>query len=203
MFVEDDTPIQDDDLYTLVPLDPEWQPILHASNQVVLYNPTSHALSVRRHSSSTSATNGIVKRGDIRGTRRCPYCHRSIGHDGPDGEDETDPDDILEEDFDDHPRSRVPNYFQLLEISNETASVPSTPQTSTPRRSGTPVPQDDIVDDTPFRPGNMAEGYFEAFFQEECRLGMGANGSVYLCRVRTPTHLFVLDVISDVFCSMF
>jgi hypothetical protein len=29
----------------------------------------------------------------------------------------------------------------------------------------------------------MAEGYFKAFFQEEYRLGMGANGSVYLCQV--------------------
>lgn len=28
----------------------------------------------------------------------------------------------------------------------------------------------------------MAEGYFKAFFQEEYRLGMGANGSVYLCQ---------------------
>lgn len=28
----------------------------------------------------------------------------------------------------------------------------------------------------------MAEGYFEAFFQEEYRLGMGASGSVYLCQ---------------------
>ncbi|EED85856.1 predicted protein [Postia placenta Mad-698-R] len=28
-------------------LNPEWQPILHISNQVVLYNPTSHALSIR------------------------------------------------------------------------------------------------------------------------------------------------------------
>jgi hypothetical protein len=29
----------------------------------------------------------------------------------------------------------------------------------------------------------MAEGYFKAFFKEEYRLGMGANGSVYLCQV--------------------
>ncbi|GJE86683.1 serine/threonine protein kinase-like protein [Phanerochaete sordida] len=28
----------------------------------------------------------------------------------------------------------------------------------------------------------MAEGYFKTFFQEECRLGMGANGSVFLCQ---------------------
>lgn len=28
----------------------------------------------------------------------------------------------------------------------------------------------------------MAEGYFKAFFQEEARLGMGANGTVFLCQ---------------------
>lgn len=28
----------------------------------------------------------------------------------------------------------------------------------------------------------MAEGYFKAFFQEEYKLGMGANGSVFLCQ---------------------
>ena len=34
-----------------------------------------------------------------------------------------------------------------------------------------------------FAPGTMAEGYFNAFFKEEYRLGMGANGSVFLCQV--------------------
>ena len=29
----------------------------------------------------------------------------------------------------------------------------------------------------------MAEGYFKTFFQEEFKLGMGANGSVFLCQV--------------------
>jgi hypothetical protein len=29
----------------------------------------------------------------------------------------------------------------------------------------------------------MADGYFKAFFQEEYRLGMGANGTVFLCQV--------------------
>ena len=31
----------------------------------------------------------------------------------------------------------------------------------------------------------MAEGYFQTFFKEEYRLGMGASGTVYLCQVRT------------------
>ncbi|KAF8415475.1 hypothetical protein L210DRAFT_974623, partial [Boletus edulis BED1] len=32
----------------LAPLASEWRPILHASNQVVLYNPTLHALSIHK-----------------------------------------------------------------------------------------------------------------------------------------------------------
>jgi hypothetical protein len=34
----------------------------------------------------------------------------------------------------------------------------------------------------------MAEGYFKAFFQEEARLGMGANGSVFLCQVKVRKY---------------
>ena len=30
---------------------------------------------------------------------------------------------------------------------------------------------------------SMAEGYFNAFFEEDCKLGAGANGSVFLCQV--------------------
>jgi hypothetical protein len=41
-----------------------------------------------------------------------------------------------------------------------------------------------IDSDNVFTPESMAEGYFKAFFQEEARLGMGANGSVFLCQVR-------------------
>ncbi|THU97930.1 kinase-like protein [Dendrothele bispora CBS 962.96] len=33
-----------------------------------------------------------------------------------------------------------------------------------------------------FPPGSMAEGYFNMFFKEEWKLGMGANGSVFLCQ---------------------
>ena len=38
-----------------------------------------------------------------------------------------------------------------------------------------------------FTPETMAEDYFKAFFQEEAQLGMGANGSVFLCQVRPIT----------------
>lgn len=39
-----------------------------------------------------------------------------------------------------------------------------------------------------FGESSMAQGYFAAFFKEERRLGMGANGSVYLCQVCIPIY---------------
>ena len=162
-----------DDISTS-PTEAEWQPILQGSNQVVLYNPTSHALSVQRRSPTTPTPGGLVR--VDKPSRLCPYCHRSlITETSPEEQEEE-----LGDSEDEHPRSRAPNYFQLLQVSNENTSVPSTP-----RRSGTPVPHEE--ENTAFKSGNMAEGYFAAFFQEECRLGMGANGSVYLCRVCAMT----------------
>lgn len=92
---------------------------------------------------------------------------------------ESDDDSSLDVDFEDiASASRAPNYFQLLEIANETASRPGSP----------PLEVEDETDDGPqantLKPESMAEGYFKAFFREEARLGMGANGSVYLCQVR-------------------
>ncbi|KAJ7788408.1 kinase-like protein [Mycena olivaceomarginata] len=117
-------------LVALVPSpEHEWQPIFHASNQVVLYNPTSHALSIQHSFNSPPPSS--------------------------------------------RPSSfRASNYFHLLAIANETTSRPSTPPTPTESRSRRNT----------FPAEAMAEGYFKAFFQEECRLGMGANGSVYLCQ---------------------
>lgn len=173
----------DSPLTTLAPLEPEWQPILHGEHQVVLYNATSHALSIRHHPSTSQAAS-VMRRTSA---GRCPYCNRSLPTgDTLDQHQESELEDVVTEDIYQGPRSRAPNYFQLLQIANETGSMPSTPATS--RRSGTPTfePQEDgdgEHNETPFRAENMAEGYFKAFFQEECRLGMGANGSVYLCQV--------------------
>ncbi|KAJ7886358.1 kinase-like domain-containing protein [Mycena leptocephala] len=116
-------------LVALVPSEHDWQPIFHVSNQVVLYNPTSHALSIR-HSSNFP-----------------PIPRRKASF-------------------------RDSNYFHLLAIANETTSRPSTPPTPSESRSRRNT----------FPAEAMAEGYFKAFFQEESRLGMGANGSVYLCQ---------------------
>lgn len=146
-------------LVALAPLEPEWQPILHASNQVVLYNPKSHALTIHKSSS--------VHVPD-RPNSPCPFCHRPLppgfGHDVEDGED-------IRHEGGSH--SRAPNYFELLAMANE-SSRPSTPP---------PLGNGDRA--SAFPREAMAEGYFKAFFQEEYRLGMGANGSVFLCQVCT------------------
>lgn len=66
------------------------------------------------------------------------------------------------------------NYFQLLEVSNDVSSRPSTPSSIEPT---SPSEQSST-----FAAETMAQGYFNAFFEEECKLGMGANGSVFLCQ---------------------
>ncbi|KAJ6590715.1 other/IKS protein kinase [Mycena vulgaris] len=142
-------------LVALVPSEHDWQPIFHVSNQVVLYNPTSHALSIRHSSNFPHSTR-----------HPCPYCKQALP-------DDFRPDPELEDDAVDAEASfRASNYFHLLAIANETTSRPSTPPTPTESQSRRNT----------FPAEAMAEGYFKAFFQEEFRLGMGANGSVYLCQ---------------------
>lgn len=148
-------------LLALAPVDPNWQPIFHVSNQVVLYNPTSHALAIRQ-----SQTMHHPHR-----KTSCPYCKQPLPTDfDSDSDDaEMDPPQVSG-----GISSRAPNYFQLLAIANET-SRPSTPLPQTGARGG--------GRSGAFLAEAMADGYFKAFFQEECRLGMGAYGSVFLCQV--------------------
>lgn len=142
----------------LIQSDPEWQPIFHVSNQVVLYNPTSHALSIR-HSSNFPE----------RLRQPCPYCKQTLPLDFQPEIDVEGHIDSLDDDPAYH--SRATDYFQLLAIANETTSRPSTPPPIGDGQRST------------FPAEAMAEGYFKAFFQEEYKLGMGANGSVFLCQV--------------------
>ncbi|KAH9831148.1 kinase-like protein [Rhodofomes roseus] len=180
MYDESQPPSPVNALVALASFDPEWRPILHLSNQVVLYNPTSHALSIHKHPRDTSS--GLVQR---HAGNRCPFCHRTLPtevHPEQHG-DESDMDSELDLDVDDdiahsRPRSRAANYFQLLQIANETASRPGTGRTARTIPSGSANGSGSGA----FNPENMAEGYFKAFFKEECRLGMGANGSVFLCQ---------------------
>lgn len=178
-----------------ISLEPEWQPILHGEHQVVLYNPTSHALSIIQHASTSQAAS--VMRRNVAG--RCPYCHRSLSAGIVfDNHDDEGIEELVAEDVYQAPRSRAPNYFQLLQIANKTGSVPSTPAASRRSRTPTVVEQEgseNASSEVPFRAENMAEGYFKAFFQEECRLGMGANGSVYLCQVSSSNDCPVSDAL--------
>lgn len=132
-------------------------PILHASHQVVLYNTTSHALTI--HERAISGLKPKTK------PSFCPYCERPYDDDDAHEEAIVDPNE--------YPDSRAHNYFELLAIANE-SSRPPTPFSGTSSRRPESV---GIASDT------MAEGYFAAFFKEEHRLGMGANGSVFLCQV--------------------
>jgi hypothetical protein len=145
------------------PVDQEWRTILQAQNQVVLYNATSHALSIRP---------SAVHQDHLPDTSLCPYCNRPLPVDEGGGDTQ----------------DRAANYFQLLEVSNEAFSRPSTP----------PViePMSPAAESSTFAAETMAQGYFHAFFEEECRLGIGANGSVFLCQVclkqprpMAPSHI--------------
>lgn len=137
----------------------DWRPIYQVSDQVVLYNPTSHAIAIR------GAPVAPVHEDDHR--EPCPYCRQPLPDGFMAGYDGEDP--FL--------NSRAANYFHLLSIANDTWSRPSTP------------PLQD-KGDTQFSAEGLADGYFKAFFKEEQKLGMGANGSVYLCQVRVSHHIW-------------
>ncbi|KAG6334995.1 hypothetical protein ID866_4096 [Astraeus odoratus] len=159
LFDETESPSPDKALVSLAPLEPEWQPILQASNQVVLYNPTSHALTIHKSSSVPERTRSP-----------CPYCRRPLPLEFELQDQDQDAEEIRARKGS---YSRASNYFQLLAISNET-SRPASPSSPSPLASGS--------SHSAFPREALAEGYFKKFFQEEYRLGMGANGSVYLCQ---------------------
>jgi len=96
---------------------------------------------------------------------------------------------------------RAPNYFQLLEIANETNSRPASPGPgpSRSRQHDTPNRQETNGNAAGFRSDAIAEGYFNAFFKAEQRLGMGANGSVYLCQVRASSFILLLLIDERIF----
>lgn len=161
----------------------EWTEILTDSHQVVLYNSDSHALAVRRHRHEIQARS-------VHEDRDCPFCGRPMD-DSP----------KLHAFRETQDRTRVPNYFQLLEVSNEMSSRAGTPAPSSGSNGMTNAHFERAEEERQFETRSMAEGYFEAFFKEEFRLGMGANGSVFLCQVRSKLTLLV--IISDVVVSMF
>ncbi|KAF9236044.1 kinase-like protein [Melanogaster broomeanus] len=161
MFEESAPPSPNQALIALPQLDPEWQPIFHVSNQVVLYNPTSHALTIHKAPNLPDRPNSP-----------CPYCHRPLPPGF--GLHERDEADIHLE----HSHSRASDYFELLAIANET-SRPSNPP--------------------PLSNGH-GRGLLQAFFQEEYRLGMGANGTVFLCQKIAigQSHSYLLGILREI-----
>jgi hypothetical protein len=139
-----------------------WRRIYTASNAVVLYNPTSHALAVRNEAEERELPSEHTRLE----TAICPYCRQKIPANTSDG-------DVQDQGV----SSRAPNYFHLLSLANEANSRPPTRPPSPVRRFSA------------FPTESIGQGYFSTFFKEEYRLGMGANGSVYLCQVRA--YLFV------------
>ena len=150
----------------------EWRPILQHDNQIVLYHPRSHALSIRPSVDLAA--------------QRCPYCRQEL----PEGFEP-----LVQEhhdlEADEHERfvsadgaedgqtARAPNYFELLSIAN----AESTSSVGSALSDGDPEDEDEPGARV-FPKEAMAEGYFKTFFQEEEKLGIGANGSVYVCQVR-------------------
>ena len=228
----------------------QWQPILHASNQVVLYNPQSHALTITTAPDGPAIFVPAQRRpaitGRATGAQHCPYCkqilpgvfHSEHGFSHSADIDEVDEQGTWEpfiqnseedqefESLSTDPayHSRASNYFRLLEIANDVSS-----QGSTSRRSSvSPSLRESMPDDNrnsdsharsrrrdhgdgerrqeeyrsekgAFPAERMAEGYFGTFFQEECKLGMGASGSVFLCQVSLyllSDHVFNHDFLA-------
>lgn len=162
-----------------------WRPILEAPNQVVLYNPSSHALTVTTNASNRALQSAPVPQRNARvynqaGPTNCPYCHQPL-----DQHAMSDPDPIGQPGLQRHghptdPHSRVPNYFQLLAAANE-SSRPTSPYRSSAPSSSSSVHLETEDEPTPLTGDRMAQGYFQSFFREKHRLGMGANGTVLLC----------------------
>lgn len=176
-------------LSTADPTPEGWQRIAHAQTQVVLYNPASHALSVRPQALPPAAPEDP----STHHSAVCPYCARPLDNPVEHG--------VVEEEDDLGPNEFAENYFELLEIASEAWSRPQssagTASLGAPESSRGSRRKD--TDEQGFARSAMAEGYFETFFKEERRLGMGASGSVHLCQVRLPICMRYLVV--DEFCA--
>ncbi|WVW78766.1 hypothetical protein I302_100728 [Kwoniella bestiolae CBS 10118] len=178
-----------------------WTAIGQTSNQLILYHPPSHALQVQPHPSSSSSSRPDSSSNVAPSSRRplrllsnigdndpiesittvphCPYCSQPL------------PSTVIPHPYlpsspqpeQDDGRGRLgkQKYFRILEQAHEGSRPPSpTPGASTPRkRYRTPLmeqDEDDELDEADF----PARGYYDRFFKEECKLGMGAEGSVFL-----------------------
>ncbi|KAF5363081.1 hypothetical protein D9758_012629 [Tetrapyrgos nigripes] len=189
------------------------------NNQVVSYNSSSHALTIRpapNQQRPPHVTTPCQHRPSHSQPlppphpyTRCPYCRRPLLTGSRDYEDNYDGYNYdYEDDYNEYDgRTRTSNYFNILAIANRTASEPSSshlhltlpnsnsnspltlkmanpspPSPPTPHNENAKSPSTYHSDATAFPPSSMAEGYFDAFFRIEKKLGMEANGSVFLCQ---------------------
>ncbi|EIW68718.1 hypothetical protein TREMEDRAFT_32011, partial [Tremella mesenterica DSM 1558] len=147
------------------------------SNQLILYHPLSHALQVQPRPAlpttpGPSNTPLLLPYNEplpeIVSHRVCPYCSQSLPTTPPTRSRPLSTGSAAS----DIPHG--PAYFRILERAHE-GSRPSSPTPTSERRfrSITPTDQGSNVD-------VPAKGYYERFFKEEGRLGIGAEGSVYL-----------------------
>ena len=173
------------------------------SNQLVLYHASSHAVTVQPHTpDGQPAQKDLTPR--VPRTRprplllpyrshtptqtpppveiprtTCPYCNQTLPSSPTAGNTATE-------------SSEVPlmsnGYFQILERAYEGSRPPSPRLREKSQTPFSPLSESeerkDEDEDLP------AKGYYERYFREEKRLGMGAEGSVYLA-----THIIGENVL--------
>ncbi|BEJ13856.1 hypothetical protein CspHIS471_0310300 [Cutaneotrichosporon sp. HIS471] len=169
-----------------------WTPIGETSNQLIVYHAPSHAIQVvphPRHDPSHSSSSNQLRVLPTQVTKakparlnppsesdKCPLC----GHDRFPFAQSANTHIPLSSDYDEAAEG---HYFRVLERAHE-SSRPGTPVSARPDRStqsppstptgrGERLPNEDASD-------LPAMGYYRRFFKEERRLGIGAEGSVFL-----------------------
>ncbi|CAE6493195.1 unnamed protein product [Rhizoctonia solani] len=217
-----------------------WQPILRASDQIVLYNPASHAINIVPASLNAVSAFSLpfTSGANSNPSSVCPYCHRPMenathdfAHNGPHHlynmpQIEMSPQyfQVLQDvnggaisegmynphrpsaaaqesfaRFEDAPfedsQSRRWSHVSINSDSDSDGPAGETRRTDSLRSlSGSSLASGDItassgetVEATEPETGGTntskaSSGYYATFFREETRLGMGANGSVFLCQ---------------------
>ncbi|WOO77793.1 putative serine/threonine-protein kinase iksA [Vanrija pseudolonga] len=169
-----------------------WTPIGETSHQLIVYHPPSHAIQVVPHPRRSSQS-GVPSTSRLRllspeesasiagdpptSQPCCPLCGQDLPTELPTISQQAD--DSVQYDRDsEHGEAQ---YFRVLERAHE-LSRPGTPVSNSHQRisrsesSTFRNPSRDEID-----PSDLpAMGYYQRFFKENRRLGIGAEGSVYL-----------------------
>ena len=177
--------------------------VRQTSNQLILYHPPSHALQVQPHAPALAGPSRPIQRQRAPlllpfrpspPVGACPYCAQPLP---PSAAAATAPGSDAPAPYADDVSGRTP-YFRILEQAHEGSRPPS------PRlRATTPSPAPYASEATERGRGSgedaqelPSKGYYERFFREEMRLGMGAEGSVFLA-----THIIGGNVLGRSFVA--